>query len=414
VNPLWRFALHVGLRYAGRSQRGALVAFISRVSIVGLVLGVALLIVVLSVMNGFERELRGRILSLVPHVSLQLLEPVEDWRGLAAAVEAHPEVVAAAPYTDLQGLLMRRGEVIPVLLHGIDPEAERRISPIDAFLENGTLQDLGGDAPVVVISSSLAGRLQAAPGESIQLLVPDENGSGQVVPQLQRVRIAGLYETRTEVDNTLVLTSLGLAERLRGHPGLVQGVRFQVRELFSAPRVEHEVIQGLGMPVYGLDWTRTHGNLYEAIRLSRNMVGILLFLIIAVAVFNVVSTLFLIVKDKEGDVAILRTLGASPAAIMAVFVVQGTLIGSTGALCGGLIGAGLSLVVTDCVAALERLLGLHFLDAAVYPVSYLPADLAARDVLGVCGVALAMSFLATMYPAWRASRMQPAEVLRYE
>jgi lipoprotein-releasing system permease protein len=410
----WRFALRVGLRYAGNAQRGALVAFISRVSSAGLVLGVALLVLVLSVMNGFERELRERILSLVPHVTLQPLDPVSDWHGLVEAVEAHPETVAAAPYVDLQGLLMHRGAVVPALVHGIDPQAEQRISALEHYLTDGTLQALAGESHGVLLSHSLATRLDVAMGETLLLLAPDVNARGQVMPRMQRVRVVGLFATGTEVDNTLALTGLALAAGLRGAPGTVQGVRLQVRDLFAAPRVQREIVQGLGIEIHALDWTRTHGNLYEAIRLSRNLVGVLLFLIIAVAVFNVVSTLFLIVKDKEGDIAILRTLGASPAAIMAVFVVQGTLIGLVGALCGGAIGAGLSLVVTDAVAALESLLGVQFLDAEVYPVSYLPADLQAADVLSVCGVALAMSLVATLYPAWRASRMQPAEVLRYE
>ena len=410
----WRFPLRVGFRYAGSSHRGALVAFISRVSMLGLVLGVALLIVVLSVMNGFDRELRERILSLVPHVSLQPIEPVSDWQSLAAAVEAHPEVVAAAPYVDLQGLLMYRGKVVPALLHGADAVAERRISAIDRYLESGSLDALADTPDSVLLSRSLARRLGIATGASLLVLVPDVNAEGQVVPRAQRLTLAGTFNTGTEVDNTLALIGLDTATRLRGQPGVVQGVRFQVRDLFTAPRVQHEVIQGLGIGIYGLDWTRTHGNLYEAIQLSRNMVGILLFLIIAVAVFNVVSTLFLIVKDKEGDIAILRTLGASPAAIMGVFVVQGTLIGLAGAVAGGVIGSLLSLGITDAVALLEKLLGVQFLKAEVYPVSYLPADLAWRDVLDVCGVALAMSFVATLYPSWRAARMQPAEVLRYE
>ena len=409
----WRFPLRVGFRYAGSSHRGALVAFISRVSMLGLVLGVALLIVVLSVMNGFDRELRERILSLVPHVSLQPIEPVADWQPLAAAVEAHPEVVAAAPYVDLQGLLMYRGKVVPALLHGADAAAERRISAIDRYLESGSLDALA-EPDSVLLSGALAQRLGVDPGASLLVLVPEVNAEGQVVPRAQRMRLAGIFNPGTEVDNTLALIGLDAATRLRGQPGVVQGVRFQVRDLFTAPRVQREVIQGLGIGIYGLDWTRTHGNLYEAIQLSRNMVGILLFLIIAVAVFNVVSTLFLIVKDKEGDIAILRTLGASPAAIMGVFVVQGTLIGLAGALAGGVIGSLLSLGITDAVALLERLLGVQFLKAEVYPVSYLPSDLAWRDVLEVCAVALAMSFVATLYPSWRAARMQPAEVLRYE
>lgn len=379
----------------------------------GLVLGVALLIVVLSVMNGFDRELRERILSLVPHVSLQPLEPLHDWRGLAAAIEAHPEVVAAAPYVDLQGLLMHRGHTMPVLLHGVDATAEARISTIGSFLQSGRLEDLDA-ADRLVLSDSLARRLGVAVGDSLLLLVPDVNAQGQVLPHATRMMVAGVYRTGTEVDNMLVLGGLQTAMRLRGTPGVVQGIRFQVHDLFAAPRVAREVVEGLGIGANVLDWTRTHGNLYEAIRLSRNMVGILLLLIIAVAVFNVVSTLFLIVKDKEGDIAILRTLGASPAAVMLVFVVQGTLIGLAGAVIGGCIGAALSLGVTDAVAWLEQLLGVQFLEAEVYPVNYLPSDLAWRDVAQVCSVALGMSFIATLYPSWRAARLQPAEVLRYE
>lgn len=410
----WRFVLAVGLRYAGRSQRGALVAFISRISSAGLVLGVALLVLVLSVMDGFERELRERILALVPHVSLQPAEPLEDWRGIAAAVEAHPEVVAAAPYADVQGLLMFRGKVVPALVHGIDPDSEQRISVIGRYADPGALEQLERDAPVVLLSASVAKALGTRAGEDILLLVPELNVRGQVVPRTQRVRIAGLFSTGTEVDNLLTLTSLGLASRLRGSPGTAQGVRFQVRDLFSAPRVRQEVEQGLGAGLRGFDWTRTHGNLHEAIRMSRNLVGVLLFLIVAVAAFNVVSTLFLIVKDKEGDIAILRTLGASPGAIMLVFVIQGSIIGLAGAVIGGATGAALALLVTDAVGLIERVFGMRFLDAAVYPVSYLPSDLSVANVALVCGVALAMSFLATLYPSWRAARMHPAEILRHE
>lgn len=253
----WRFALRVGLRYAGSSHRGALVAFISRVSMLGLVLGVALLIVVLSVMNGFDRELRERILSLVPHVSLQPLTPVGDWQALAAAIEAHPEVLAAAPYVDLQGLLMYRGRVVPVLLHGADPAAEARISAIGSYLQAGSLEALDADADQLILSESLARRLGVGAGDGLLLLVPDANAQGQVLPRATRVRLAGIYRTGTEVDNTLALTGLRTAMRLRGDPAAVQGVRFQVRDLFAAPRVQREVVQGLGIEVHALDWTRT-------------------------------------------------------------------------------------------------------------------------------------------------------------
>ena len=410
----WRFPFFVGLRYATSANRGALVAFISRVSTLGLVLGVALLICGLSVMNGFDRELRERILALVPHVSLQPYEPVGDWAGLAAAIEAHPEVVAAAPYTDLQGLLIYQGTVVPAVLHGFQPAYERRVSVLDRYMLSGAFDAPEQDANAILLSELVSEKLGLRVGDALLLMVPDVDGAGQVLPRVRRVTLGGIYRTGTEVDNLLALISLDLAGSISGRPGEVQGVRFQVSALFDAPRVADEVMQGLGIPMYSLDWTRTHGNLYQAIQLSRNMVGILLFLIIAVAVFNVVSTLFLIVKDKEGDIAILRTIGASPGGILRVFVVQGTLIGLAGCIAGAILGIILSLGITDLVSALEALLGIQFLKSDVYPVSYLPSDLHAGDVLRVCGVALAMSLMATLYPSWRAARMQPADVLRYD
>lgn len=409
-----RVATLVGTRYALSADRGALVRFISRVSSFGLILGVALLICVLSVMNGFERELRERILALVPHVSIQPWDPVEDWQGLANAVEAHPQVVAAAPYYDVQGLLIRGGEVLPLLMHGVIAERELRVSALSDYVEAGDFSALDTDADSVVVSRLAADKLRLAVGDNLMLMAPDVNARGQVVPRVQKVRVAAIFSTGTEVDNAIALIPMALAARLADQEGSFQGLRFQVRDLFMAPRVAAEVEQGLGMNLFIRDWTRTHGNLYDAIALSRNMVGILLFLVIAVAVFNVVSTLFLIVKDKEDDIAIMRTLGSPPATIMKIFVVQGTLIGLAGAIAGGVLGSLLSLVVTDAVAGLEHLLGLRFLDTSVYPVSYLPADLRLADVLQVCGVALLMSLVATLYPSWRAARMQPADVLRYD
>jgi len=410
----FRVAALVGSRYAISGDRGALVRFISRVSSLGLVLGVALLICVLSVMNGFDRELRERILALVPHVSLQPYEEITDWRGLGNAIEAHPEVVAAAPYFDQQGLLIQRGKVVPALLHGVVAEREARITALAQYVVAGELSALDTRADAIVISRMLSDQLGVGLGESLMVMAPDVNASGQVVPRMQRLTVIAVFHSGTEVDNALALVPMALAAALAGQPGAFEGIRYQVRDLFQAPRVAAEVTQGLGFASYSIDWTRTHGNLFDAIQLSRNMVGILLFLIIAVAVFNVVSTLFLIVKDKEGDIAILRTLGASPWLIMRVFVIQGLLIGLGGVVIGGLCGVGLSWAITDAVALIEQLAGIQFLNSDVYPVSYLPADLRWADVARVCGVALLMSLLATLYPSWRAARMQPADVLRYD
>ena len=404
----------IALRYVISGQHGSLVAFISRLSMFGLVLGVALLVVVLSVMNGFDRELRERILRVVPQVTLYSLGELRDWRAVANELQAHDQVMAAAPFIAFQGLLINGAHVDTVLGYGIDPVAEARVSALQDYIVRGDIAALATRNDALALSEILADSLKVDIGDVLMLMVPESVQGGEPVPRVARVEVVAVYATGTEIDNSLALASLQGTAELLGMTGRVEGLRLHIRDLFRAP----VLAQQLRSDYYGDflvgDWTRSYGNLFHAIQLSRRLVGILVFLIIAVAVFNVVATLVLVVGEKRGDVAILRTLGASPRQIMAIFMLQGGLIGLLGAGVGVLLGVLLSLTISDLVEALERLLDVDFLKSDVYPVSYLPADLQMQDVALVGLVALSMSLVATLYPAWRAARLPPAEVLRHE
>lgn len=406
-------SLTIGLRYAGARQRSQLVSFISGISIVGLILGVSLLLVVLSVMNGFDRELRERILGVMPQAAIYHRHGIESWQQLQQQLEAHPEVGAAAPFVQLQGLASHKRQVSPVSIYGIEPSQESRVSIIESYLAPAEFQQLATDPTAVVLGQALADKLKVSIGSRVTLVVP-RKGQSRSAPRIKVLRVGGILTTGTEVDNSLALVHLPQAMSLSDYPERVGGMRLQVTDLFDAPRVAYELVRDLPYGYYGSDWTRSHGNLFQAIQMSKGLVGLLLFLIIAIAAFNVVSTLIMVVVDKQGDIAILRTLGASTGTIMKVFMVQGSLIGVIGTVSGILLGVVLSQVVTDAVAWIEQLFGIQFLKSDVYPISYLPSDLRWPDVVLVGLVSLCMSFLATLYPAWRASRVNPAEALRYE
>jgi lipoprotein-releasing system permease protein len=410
------YAAFIGLRYTRSRQRNRLVSFISLVSITGLALGVGLLITVLSVMNGFDREMQQRILGLVSHLNLVSYEPNDNWQALAEQAESHPGVIAAAPYVALQGMWVGKGRTAPTRVQAVNPEAERRVSIIDEHMVEGSLDALAGEASGVVISRLLAQKLGVSTGQKLTLVIPQLSDRGQrVLPRMNRFTVVGVYETGTELDNSLALTGLEAGSALAGHAGKVRGLRLKLDDLFLAPEIGRQLSATIAPGrLYSRHWGQTHGNLYHAIQLSRRLVGVLLFMIIAVAAFNVISTLIMVVRDKRGDIAILRAMGSSPRQIMTVFMVQGSLIGVIGTLTGVLIGIAFSLSITDLVAAVERMMGIQFLKADVYPVNYLPADLRGSDILLVSLVAMGMSFLATLYPSWRAARTEPAEVLRHE
>ena len=413
--PLFVF---IGTRYTRAKRRNHFVSFISLTSMIGLALGVVVMIVVLSVMNGFDHEMRTRVLGMVPHATLETGEAISDWPSLAAKVKQNPQVLAVAPFTQMQGLLTNDGKVSKVLLNGIDPGLERQVSIIDNFMKQGKLDDLAPGSFGIVIGDKAAAKLGVAIGDKLTFVAPEVTVTpGGMFPRMKRFTVVGIFHVGAgELDGYLGVTNLqDLARLHRWKPDQVQGLRLKFDDLFQAPRVAWTIAQQLGEDrYYARDWTRTHGNLYQAIRMEKAMIGLLLLLIVAVAAFNIISTLVMVVNDKKGDIAILRTLGATPGQIMRIFMVQGTVIGVIGTFVGALVGMFAALNVSAAIAGLEGLIGHKFLNADVYFIDYLPSQLQSDDVLMVCGAALVLSFLATLYPAWRAARTQPAEALRYE
>mgnify|MGYP002151891734 CR=1 FL=1 len=387
-------------------------SFISALSISGLVLGVSLLVLVLSVMNGFDRELRQSILGLMPEAALYHRYGIEDVSAVQAQLESHESVDATAPFVHLQVLLSRRQAVSPVNLYGVDIAQEPKVSILPSKLTAESKEALAANRPGLILGAGLAASLKAEVGDKLTLVVPAL--AQKQSPKVKVLPVLGVFSTGTEVDNGLALMALSAAQTLSDKPDGVTGLRLKTQDLFAAPQLVAELVRSLPYGFYGTDWTRTHGNLFQAIQMSKNLVGLLLFLIIAIAAFNVVSTLIMVVVDKQADIAILRTLGAGTGTIMAIFMVQGSLIGLIGTALGLGFGVLLCSVASEVFTYLELLFNVQFLKSDVYPISYLPVDLRWPDVALIAVVALLMSFLATLYPAWRASRVQPAEALRYE
>ncbi len=403
----------IGQRYAVSRRHSQLVSFISSVSIAGLIIGVALLILVMSIMNGFDRELRERILGIMPHASIYHRDGMANPEDLLAQIRQQPQVESAVPFVSLQGLASYRREVAPVNLYGIPPDDPAQKESLRQFMPDQALESLAAHPRGLLLGAGLAEQLQVEAKDKLTLVVPRRSGQSQA-PAIGAFEVLAVFNTGTEIDNLLALTSLEQASQLSDFPGSVTGIRLQVKDLFEAPSVARSIVDSLPFGFYSSDWTRTHGNLYQAIHMSKNLVGLLLFLIIAIAAFNLVSTLIMVVVDKHGDIAILRTLGASSGEIVGIFMVQGGLIGLIGTGIGTLLGVVMALGVTDFVQWLEGLLSVQFLQSDVYPISYLPSSLHWPDVARVSITALVISLLASLYPAWRASRVQPAEALRHE
>jgi lipoprotein-releasing system permease protein len=410
-------SVYIGARYTRARRRGLFVSFISFTSMIGLALGVMVMIVVLSVMNGFDYEMRTRVLGMVPHATIESPTPIDDWQRLGARLEAHDQVEAVAPFIQMQGLLTNRGQVTKMLINAVDPAVEPNVSIIGRFFREGSLESLAPGEFGIVIGDNAANKLGVGIGDKVTFVAPEVTVTpAGVFPRMKRFTVQGIFHVGAgEIDGYVAMANISDLARLhRWKPDQVQGVRLRFADLFQAPRIAWELAGQLGDDFYPRDWTRTHGNLYQAIRMEKAMIGLLLLLIVAVAAFNIISTLVMVVTDKRGDIAILRTLGATPRQIMGIFMVQGTVIGVVGTLVGALLGIFAALNVSDWIAALERLIGHKFLSADVYFIDYLPSRVMTADVVQVCVAALVLSFLATLYPAWRASRTQPAEALRYE
>lgn len=405
----------IGLRYTGAKRRNHFISFISGISMAGLTLGVAVLILVLSVMNGFDRELRQRILGMVPHAALYAPDGMDNWRELAEEVKQKPGIVAAAPFVQIQGMMSHKGRVQGVMVNGIEPEWEQTVSILPNFIKKGDFFSLEERKYRIIVGDLLARKLGVTLGDKITLIMPEASLTpAGLMPRLKRFTVSGIFSVGAELDASFAYIHMADAAKMARMRSEASGLRLQTEDLFKAPKIAWDLIFELDANLNASDWTRTHGNLFQAIKMEKTMIGLLLLIIVAVAAFNIVSTLVMVVTDKQGDIAIMRTLGMSPSSIMAVFMVQGFVIGLVGIVLGTGLGILFALTVTDVVAWVERLLDIQFLNANVYFISYLPSQLLWSDVAVVTISGLLMSFLATLYPAYRASRIQPAEALRYD
>ena len=415
------YELFIGLRYTRAKRRGAgrnrFISFIAVISIAGIALGVAALIVVLSVMNGFQQELRNRILGVAAHA--QIVgdgDELADWPAVVKSVMGQPGVGAAAPYVQAQGLLTLGSEVRGTLVRGILPADEDRVADFQRHMKAGRLDALREGEFGIILGADLARALHALPGDKVTLIAPQGLVTpAAVLPRLKQFTVTGIFEVGMfEFDAGLALIHMADAQKLYRMGDKVSGVRLKLDDLFSAPSIARSLYPLLPPDTYVTDWTRSHANFFRAVQIEKNMMFLILLLIVAVAAFNIVSTLVMTVTDKQADIAILRTMGASPGSVMAVFIVQGIVIGLVGLALGVSGGVALALNVDVAVPFLERLLGTQFLAKDVYYITELPSQLRWADVGAISAVSFVLTLLATLYPSWRAARTNPAEALRYE
>ena len=407
----------IGTRYLRSTHRRGFVSFVALMSVCGLTLGVATLIVVLSVMNGFERELRTRILAVTSHATLTGLSGrLADWQTLSSRARRQSGVQAAVPYVESQAMLANGYAMAGATVRGVLPDEERTATGLAQRVTEGSLEALKDGGYGIILGSALAHELGARVGGTVVVIAPEGTATPTgVAARMRRFRVVGIFSSGMyEFDRGLALTHLADAARLFRLGADVTGLRLALADPLRAPEVAVRVARALGGDFYVSDWTQNHANFFRSIEITKSMMFVILLMLVAVAAFNIVATLVMIVKEKQTDIAILRTLGAAPRNVLATFAVQGVLIG----LAGTLLGAGLGTLVSDnlekLVAGLERLLGVQFLDASVYYLSDLPAYVERLDVLRVCGVAFVLCALATVYPAWRAARTAPAQALRHE
>jgi lipoprotein-releasing system permease protein len=420
----WPYELQIGWRYtrAGRTgRRNGFISFISGVSMLGIALGVAALIIVLSVMNGFRKEVQDRMLSVIAHVEVMAADgnALPDWHDTIAKIRAVPEagaqVLGAAPFVTSQALLARGDDMRGVIVRGISPNDEATVTEIAAKLKATVLARLVPGNWGVVLGIELARSLGVREGDKVTLLLPGGQVTpAGVVPRMRQLTVAGTFNAgHYEYDSTLALVHVEDAAKLFRVEGPT-GVQLRLKNVNDAREIGGTLQAALGQPYSVRDWTRTNANWYDAVLLEKRMMFIILTLIVAVAAFNLVSTLVMTVTDKQADIAILRTLGASPRSVMSVFMVQGALSGVIGTVSGVLLGLLIAFNVGSLVAMLEMLFRVSFLPASIYVINHMPSDPQSADIIPIVVISLLLSFVATLYPSWRASRVQPAEALRYE
>jgi lipoprotein-releasing system permease protein len=415
--------VYVGLRYVVSRRRGFFVSFISWISMLGICVGVLALITIISVMNGLERETRTRLLSLTSHATLAAPpERMRDWQTLAGRVRREPGVVGVAPYLDLQGMIGRGDEMRASMIRGIDPQLEPQVSEIGAHMKAGTLADLRSGERHIVLGAGIAYALDARIGDEITVLVPVASKEGEgviagidVQPRIQTFIVSGVFEVgAAEHDNVLAFVHLHDAAAIAGNGGVPGGLRLKFADIFAAPTRVHEIAAALGPGLVASDWSIENSSFFRAVGIEKTMMTLILMLIVAVAAFNIVAALVMVVNEKRTDIAILRTVGISPRAIVGVFMTQGVIIGWFGALLGMAAGLALAFNVGTVAPFLERLTGIPIFDPNVFVISQVPSEVHWPQVIGITVTALVLTVLAPIYPALRGAATEPAEALRYE
>ena len=409
--------IFVGLRYTRAKRRNHFISFISMISMLGIALGVMALIVVLSVMNGFEKELRGRILGMVSHVTVSSFGgPLQQWQALRDKAMQLESIIGGAPYVEAEAMLANRSSVSGALIRGIDPEFEPGVSEIHEHMEFGKLTDLVAGDYGIILGSGLANSLDVVPGDRVTMITPQSTASPLgFLPRLRRFKVVGIFEIGVyEYDRSSALVHVDDASLLFRLDGGVTGLRIKLDDLDKAPRIRQQLKDSIGLEYWVSDWTLRHSNYFKAVQTEKTVMFIILSLIVAVAAFNIVSTLVMVVTDKQSDIAILRTLGMSPRSIMWVFMVQGTLIGLIGTLLGLASGVLVASYIDVIIPALEQFFQTQFLPRGVYPITDLPSEMKQSDLVKITLLSFLVSMLATLYPALRASATRPAEALSYE
>jgi len=409
--------IFVGLRYVRTRRHGFFVSFISWVSMLGVALGIAALITIVSVMNGFEGELRSRLVALTAHGTIEARTgPLQQWQQVAEVVRSVPGVLAAAPFTDVQAMIGRAGNLLPVVMHGVDPAAERTVARIDEHLLSGSLDALEPGSRRLLLGRVLAWRLGAEVGDELTVMVPGRDlASGSGLPALRSFRVDGVFEVGLQDhDGTLALVALADAAELAGRDPQPQGLRVLFDDVMAAPQRARAVAAELGPGFSVTDWTVQHAAYFRAIRIEKTMMSLILLLVVAVAAFNIVAALVMVVNEKRSDIAIMRTLGLEPRGVVGIFLTQGLVIGVVGTLIGTLLGVVVASNVGTIVPLLERAFGFHVMDPTVYYITEIPSEVRAAQVAAIALAGFVLTALATIYPALRGAATQPAEALRYE
>jgi lipoprotein-releasing system permease protein len=412
------YELFIGLRYTRAKRRNHYISFISLISLLGITLGMTALITVMSVMNGFQEEIRTRILGVASHIQINgVNEKLSDWQEVANEAIKHPQVEAAAPYVSAQGMVSFNQIVRGVLVRGVFPSKEEKVADFSQMMISGELNNLVPGEFGIVVGAELAKSLGASKGDKIVLISPQGQMTPVgILPRLKQFTITGIFKAgHFEYDSTLVLIHMADAQKLyRMRNTQVSGVRLKLQDLFQSKQVVQELLPMISDTTFINDWTSQHANYFRAIQIEKRMLSLILALLILVAAFNIVSTLVMAVTDKQSDIAILRTLGASPRSIMKIFIIQGTLIGLLGTILGVLGGVLLAFNVDSVIASIEYLFNVQFLSREVYYISEVPSDPHLIDIVTVAILSFGLTILATIYPSYRASKINPAEALRYE